>query len=59
MTIKEVIAEYLPSLPRDVAGIIGVGLVLYGTWLWCKPLAFTVAGLLLVAVSLLLSKAAK
>jgi hypothetical protein len=43
---------------RDCAGILGAASLAYGAWLAYKPAGFIVAGLLLLAGSLLASRAA-
>jgi hypothetical protein len=43
---------------RDVIGLAGCGLVVYGTWLYSRPAAFVVAGAMLVTMAILLSVSA-
>lgn len=52
----EKILTLLPALGRDIAGLIGVGLLLYGIWEVYRPAAFIVAGLLLLSASLMLAR---
>jgi hypothetical protein len=49
------IAGAVPGLVRDLAGLCGVGLVSYGTWMIYAPAGFITAGLLLVVGSLLIA----
>lgn len=47
--------EATPALARDLAGLAGVGLVAYGTWLVYPPAGFIVGGSLMIAGALLLA----
>lgn len=38
----------LPALMRDGAGLIGAGLVAYGSWLIYEPAGFVVGGLMMI-----------
>ena len=49
------LAVALPSFIRDLAGLGGVGLVSYGTWLIYPPAGFITGGALLIVGSLLLA----
>ncbi len=49
------IAEAVPGLLRDLAGLSGVGLVAYGAWLVYPPAGFIVGGCLLIFGALLLA----
>ena len=42
---------------RDGAGLVGAGLVAYGCWRIYAPAGFIVAGVLLIAGSILLARA--
>lgn len=53
--IAQVLARYLPSTLRDAAGISGVGLISYGSWLIYAPAGYIVAGTLMVIGVLALS----
>ena len=49
------IARAVPGLVRDLAGLCGVGLVSYGTWLIYPPAGFIAGGFLLIVGTLLLA----
>lgn len=51
-------AAVLPSLLRDIAGLIAVALICYGAWLTYPPAGFIVGGVLLLAGVMLLSRKA-
>lgn len=36
---------------RDATGLVGVGLLGYGAWLWWPPAGFMMAGALMVALA--------
>lgn len=40
------------GVTRDVAGVVGLVLIAYGSWLFNRPVGFIVAGLMLVAIAL-------
>ncbi len=41
---------------RDVVGVIGLGLLSYGTWQVYQPAAFIVAGVVLIAAAIALAR---
>lgn len=49
------IAGVVPSLVRDLAGLCGVGLVSYGTWMIYPPAGFITGGILLIVGALLIA----
>ncbi|MCX7366290.1 MAG: hypothetical protein NTV97_31360 [Alphaproteobacteria bacterium] len=49
------VATLVPGLVRDLAGLCGVGLVSYGTWLIYPPAGFIAGGFLLIVGALLLA----
>ena len=51
------IAAALPGITRDLAGLVGAGLVAYGAWLVYSPAGFIVGGLLLIAGAILTARA--
>ena len=38
---------------RDICGLLGLGLLSYGAWLIYEPAAFIVAGIILIAVTII------
>ena len=54
--IRTAIAAAAPALFRDGLGVSGAGLASYGAWLVYEPAGFIVAGALLVAAAILLSR---
>jgi hypothetical protein len=46
----------LGSIGRDVAGLVGAVSLSYGAWLVYRPAGFIVAGMLLIAGSILASR---
>ena len=40
------------SLVADLLALTGVGLAVYGLWLWYEPLAWIAGGLLLILVAI-------
>lgn len=53
------IGRVVPPLLKDGAGLAGCGLVSYGAWLMYEPAGFIVAGVLLLATSVLLNLSGK
>lgn len=48
-------AKALPTMMRDGAGLIGVGLIAYGAWLVHPPAGFITGGVLLLVGAVLVS----
>ncbi|HLW94047.1 MAG TPA: hypothetical protein VKS25_01595 [Solirubrobacteraceae bacterium] len=46
------LAEAVPVLLRDAAGLSGIGLISYGAWLVYAPAGYIAAGALLLALAL-------
>lgn len=53
--IGTVLVSIAPTLFLDLVGLIGVGLIAYGSWLVYEPAGFIVAGVLLVIAVILVS----
>jgi len=51
--LRSALANTVPALVRDIAGVAGVALVSYGAWLAWQPAGFMVGGALLIAGALL------
>lgn len=47
----------LPTVVRDVSGVVGAALVAYGAWRVYAPAGFIVGGLLLLVGSVLAARA--
>ena len=43
---------------RDVSGLLGAASIVYGCWLVYRPAGYIVAGVLMIAASILTSRAA-
>ena len=57
MTVVDKLFDVLPGIARDLVGLVGVVLVVYGAWLIYPPAGYITAGLLLLAGSLLAARA--
>ena len=54
-TAVRAIAEAVPGIVRDLAGLGGVGLVSYGAWMIYPPAGFITAGILLIFGTLMIA----
>ena len=54
--LPKYIRDQLPATGRDVVGLVGFGLLVYGVWLIHRPSAYIVAGAGLLFASLILAR---
>jgi hypothetical protein len=57
VTVVDKLFDVLPGIARDLAGLVGVALMVYGAWLIYPPAGYITAGLLLLVGSLLAARA--
>ena len=50
------VVSALPALARDLFGLLGTGLLIYGTWQIYPPAADILAGVMLLTAAILLAR---
>jgi hypothetical protein len=53
MTRAKLIARAAPAIVRDVAGLLGGGLIAYGAWLVYEPVGYITLGAMLLAAAVI------